>query len=89
MIDARIEKYDLRQEQRHRENTDKLDRNANAVISLRDSIANEFKEVRATLAAEKAALTGAQFVKDYKHYIFPTLLTVGLVIIGVLDLLKK
>jgi hypothetical protein len=89
MIDERIERYDLRQERRHKENSEKLDRNANAVVSLSERIAAEFKEVRTTLAAEKAALTGAQLVKDYKQYIFPVLLTLGLVIIGVLDLLKK
>lgn len=82
MIDATIERYDIKQEKRHQENTQKLDRNADAVSSLKDSMSSQFGTIR-------DAISKSQGVKDYKAYILPSLLTAGLVIIGIIDLFKR
>lgn len=50
MIDNTIEKYDQKQEARHRENTTKLDRNADAVGNLKDAIALQFKSIERTIS---------------------------------------
>lgn len=50
MIDMTIERYDLKQEARHRENSLKLDRNAEAVNSLRDVMAAQFQVIRTTIS---------------------------------------
>jgi ribosomal protein L10 len=92
MIDAKIEKYDVKQDQRQRETSAKLDRNEDAVSKLKDSLTSEFKEIRQTLADQKDTLAATNAASDgisqYKQWIIPTLLTVGLVVVGILDLLK-
>lgn len=92
MIDAKIEKYDAKQDQRQRETSLKLDRNENATSDLRESMAGEFKEIRKSLADQKDALAVSNAASDgvsaYKQWIAPTLLTLALVVIGILDLLK-
>lgn len=89
MIDAKIEKYDVKQDQRQRETSIKLDRNEDATNSLRESFASEFKEIRKTLADQNIANGATTGVNAYKAYIIPILLSAATIVVLILELLKK
>lgn len=46
MIDATIERYDIKQDARHRENAIKLDRQAENLNSLKDSMGTQFGQLK-------------------------------------------
>jgi predicted phage gp36 major capsid-like protein len=89
MINEAIKEYDGKQDQRHRENSDKLDRNARNVNDLRDTMTSEFTQVRNALALEKTALVAQQSVDKYKQWFFPVLLSVLTIIIEAIHLFKN
>ncbi len=68
-----------RDEERRRSDVHAL---RNEMQDMTDKFSEKLEEVRLVLASSKGE-------RDYKQWIFPVLITVGLVIIGVLDLLKK
>lgn len=89
LMDAKVIEIRREQDQRYTDVTRKLDRTEETVNALKDTMEKEFRSMRQSFSDAKGALSEAQGVDRYKQFIFPTLLTVGLVIIGILDLIKK
>lgn len=81
MIHEEIARYDEKQDKRHAENTARLNASYHELRNLRDTMTGQLASINTTIAKS----TGVQ---DFKAYIVPALLTLGLLVVGVLDYLK-
>lgn len=79
MIDASIKEYDIRQEGRHRENSQKLDRNARETMALKDTIDEKFESIQ-------VSLNEANGVKKVASWGLPLLVSVLMLVAEIIRL---
>jgi beta-phosphoglucomutase-like phosphatase (HAD superfamily) len=96
MIDVTLKEYGIIQEQRHRENSQKLDRNARETLELKDLMNTKIRELDKSNADRiedlKTAITESNGVKSFIRQWIPTgimaALALGSLIVAIMEVTK-